>query len=62
MTTRALYTGPTATHLDRIPNELKARRQWVLWRAADKVNKQTGEITGLDKIPYDPQTLSLIHI
>jgi primase-polymerase (primpol)-like protein len=52
-----LYTGPTAEDLAHIPAELKARRQWVLWRGADKMNKQSGEITGLDKIPINPQTL-----
>lgn len=52
----ALYTGPTAADLDRIPAELKARPQWVLWRGADRLDPQTGEVK-LNKIPVDPQTL-----
>jgi putative DNA primase/helicase len=51
------YTGPTAENLDAIPAALKARPQWVLWQAGDRVDKQTGTITGLEKIPINPQTL-----
>lgn len=50
------YTGPTAEDLDRIPAALKARPQWVLWRGADRVDRQTGAVK-LNKIPIDPQTL-----
>jgi hypothetical protein len=57
MSTRRLYAGPTAADLDQIPADLKARPQWVLWRGADRIDKDTGEITGLDKIPIDPHTL-----
>ncbi|TMA61106.1 MAG: hypothetical protein E6J80_01070, partial [Deltaproteobacteria bacterium] len=51
-----LYSGPTPQDLDRIPEDLKQLPQWVLWRGADKVNEQTGEVK-LNKIPIDPQTL-----
>ena len=56
MTQTALYSGPTAADLARIPTELTALRQWVLWRGADRVNQQTGEVK-LNKIPLCPQTL-----
>ena len=58
MTTQrsTLYTGPTAEDLDRIPADLKARPQWVLWRGEDRIDQQTGEVK-LNKIPIDPQTL-----
>ena len=51
-----IYTGPTVEDLARIPAELTARAQWVLWRGEDRVDHQTGEIN-LTKIPIDPQTL-----
>ena len=51
------YSGPTSEDLAHIPAELKTRRQWVLWRGADRVDRKTGAITGLEKIPIDPQTL-----
>ena len=31
---------------------LKARDQWVLWRAEDRLDPQTGVVIGLNKIPY----------
>jgi len=52
----ALYTGPSPEDLDRIPDALKAPPQWVLWRGADRIDQQTGEVK-LNKIPIDPQTL-----
>jgi hypothetical protein len=52
----ALYTGPTVEDLDRIPADLKARPQWVLWRGEDRVDPQTGKVK-LNKIPIDPYTL-----
>jgi hypothetical protein len=52
----ALYTGPTPQDLDRIPEDLKPLPQWVLWRGADRIDQQTGEVK-LNKIPIDPQTL-----
>jgi putative DNA primase/helicase len=52
-----LYSGPTAADLDRMPRVLTTLRQWVLWRGADRVDTKTGEVTGLDKIPYDPHSL-----
>src|SRR5215510_12478416 len=52
----ALYTGPSPEDLDRIPADLKARCQWVLWRGEDRIDPQTGEVK-LNKIPIDPQTL-----
>jgi len=69
----SMYTGPTAEDLDRIPADLKARPQWVLWRASDKIDKQTGAVVGLNKEPYtavdpdvkasstDPQTWASYH-
>jgi len=51
-----VYSGPTSADLDHIPAELKARPQWVLWRGADRLDTETGEIK-LNKIPIDPQTL-----
>ena len=51
-----IYTGPIPDDLNRIPDVLKARPQWVLWRGADKI-KDDGTI-GLNKIPIDPQTLN----
>jgi hypothetical protein len=58
MTTQrsALYPGPTPQDLDRIPEDLKQLPQWVLWRGADRIDQQTGEVK-LNKIPIDPQTL-----
>jgi putative DNA primase/helicase len=53
----SMYSGPTAEDLDRIPAELKACPQWVLWRGADRIDTTTGEVTGLNKTPIDPQTL-----
>jgi putative DNA primase/helicase len=52
----SIYTGPTAEDLDRIPTDLKARPQWVLWRGEDRIDPRTGEVK-LNKIPIDPQTL-----
>jgi primase-polymerase (primpol)-like protein len=51
-----LYTGPSSQDLNRIPKDLKILPQWVLWRGADRVNPQTGEVK-LDKIPICPETL-----
>jgi putative DNA primase/helicase len=58
MTTQhdAPYTGPTTEELDHLPAALKARPQWVLWRGADRIDRQTGEVK-LNKIPIAPQTL-----
>jgi putative DNA primase/helicase len=53
----ALYPGPTPQDLARIPEDLKQQSQWVLWRGADRIEQETGEITGLEKVPIDPQTL-----
>jgi putative DNA primase/helicase len=50
-TPTAVYTGPTAAELACIPEALKARPQWVLWRGVDKVDEDTGEIK-LNKVPY----------
>jgi hypothetical protein len=47
------YTGPTDENLTQIPNVLKTRRQWVLWRGRLKPD-QPGKI---DKIPINPATL-----
>src|SRR5262245_3175536 len=52
----ALYTGPRAEDLDHIPQCLKQRPQWVLWRGEDRVDQQTGAVK-LNKIPVNPQTL-----
>jgi primase-polymerase (primpol)-like protein len=32
--------------------DLRQYDQWVLWRGADRIDKKTGEVTGLDKVPY----------
>jgi hypothetical protein len=56
MTQMTLYRGPRAADLDQIPAGLKGLRQWVLWRGADRVNTQTGEVK-LNKTPTCPQTL-----
>src|SRR5262245_28691956 len=50
------YTGLTEADLAHIPQVLQTLPQWVLWRGADRVHEQTGEIK-LNKIPIDPQTL-----
>jgi hypothetical protein len=52
-----IYSGPTVEDLARVPAVLKTLLQWVLWRGADRVDEQTGEIK-LNKIPIDPQTLT----
>jgi putative DNA primase/helicase len=57
-TAQTRYTGPTPADLANIPDVLKQRRQWVLWRGSDRIDKLTGEITGLEKVPIDPQTLT----
>ncbi len=43
-------------HGAAIPLALKQRRQWVCWQARDRIDKRSGNITGLDKIPIDPKT------
>jgi putative DNA primase/helicase len=53
-----IYTGPTPEDLARIPAALTTRRQWILWRGADRIYKPTGVVVGLDKIPINPQTES----
>jgi primase-polymerase (primpol)-like protein len=40
-----------------IPVALQALPQWVLWRGEPRVHQQTGAVTGLTKIPINPQTL-----
>jgi hypothetical protein len=44
MTTQrsALYAGPTAEDLDRLPAALKAPPQWVLWRGENRTDQQEG--------------------
>lgn len=37
--------------LDAIPDELRLRDQWVLWRGDEKIDAKTGEVR-LNKIPY----------
>jgi len=49
-------TYSTVTDLNQFPAVLKTRKQWVLWRGADRVNQQTGDVK-LNKIPIAPQTL-----
>ena len=63
MMDQAIYTGPTAEDLARIPTDLKALRQWILWRGEDRVDLRTEEVkrdrfggVKLNKIPYNPQT------
>jgi putative DNA primase/helicase len=58
MTPTALpYPGPTSENLACLPADLIARPQWVLWRGADCVNQQTGEMK-LNKIPMNPHDLT----
>jgi putative DNA primase/helicase len=49
-------TGPTTEHLAKIPDDLKALPQWVLWRGEDRIDQRTGAVK-LNKIPIDQQTL-----
>jgi len=46
-----VYPGPTPEDLARIPADVKARPQWVLWQGADRKDT-AGNVTGLEKIPY----------
>jgi putative DNA primase/helicase len=32
--------------------DLRKYDQWVLWRGADRIDQKTGEVTGLNKVPY----------
>jgi hypothetical protein len=57
MTETALYSDPSAADLDHIPSGLTVLPQWILWRGADRVNQQTGEVK-LSKVPINPQTLA----
>jgi putative DNA primase/helicase len=50
-------SDPTAFDPACMPFGLTELQQWVLWRGHDRINPTTGEITGLDKIPYDAHTL-----
>lgn len=50
MTNATLYE-PTPADLARIPDVLKTRDQWILWKAEDKRDK-TGAVIGLNKIPH----------
>jgi hypothetical protein len=51
-----LYPGPTTENLVCIPDVLKARRQFVLWRGLDRIDQHTGVVT-LNKMPLNPYTL-----
>ena len=51
-----VYPGPTPENLDAIPAVLKARRQWVLWRGADRIDQVTGAVK-LNKIPINAYSL-----
>ena len=31
---------------------LREHDQWVLWRGEDRIDQKTGEVTGLNKVPY----------
>ncbi len=42
-------TGPTAPIIENIPEELKRRPQWVVWRLEERHEKLT-------KVPYTPGT------
>jgi len=46
------YPNLVSIDLASIPAVLKDRHQWILWCGADRVNKKTGEVTGLNKIPW----------
>lgn len=51
------YLGPTDDNLASIPLALKQRKQWVLWRGADRVDHRTGGVK-LNKIPIQAGTLT----
>lgn len=40
-------------NLNAIPDELKARKQWVVWRSVIRTNEETGE-TSVTKPPFNP--------
>jgi hypothetical protein len=48
-TTDVLSAAPFSTD---IQIDLRKYNQWVLWRAEDRINERTGEVTGLNKVPY----------
>lgn len=45
------YPGPTTADLACIPDVLKQRPQWVLWKASARLDK-VGAVIGLEKVPY----------
>src|SRR5215471_2652999 len=49
-----VYPGPTSDNLEAIPAVLKARRQWVLWRAYPRANQPDK----IDKRPMNPYDLT----
>jgi hypothetical protein len=42
----------TAQFSTDIQIDLRKCDQWVLWRGEDRINETTGEVTGLNKVPY----------
>ncbi len=46
-----LYPVPNMADLENVPDELRARRQWVLWKLKRRKDKNTGE-RRWDKVPY----------
>jgi putative DNA primase/helicase len=45
-----------AERCSQIPVRIKDQPQWVNWQARDRIDKRSGDIIGLDKIPIDPKT------
>jgi hypothetical protein len=48
-TTDMLSAAPFSTD---IQIDLQKYDQFVLWRGADRIDEKTGEVTGLNKVPY----------
>jgi primase-polymerase (primpol)-like protein len=46
-----LYPVPNAAELENVPDELRARRQWVLWKLKRRKDRSIGEVRW-DKVPY----------
>jgi hypothetical protein len=52
-----IITSPLSdVQITKIPVELRALPQGVLWRGENRINEQTGEVK-VSKVPIDPHTL-----
>lgn len=47
----SLYPTPSQSELMSVPDELRDRRQFVLWKLVRRKNEKTGEVRW-DKVPY----------